>query len=172
MHINKDTNELTIFSLPISLRISTITFQRDLSLEEWLAVGHLLSLIENARQWWWGDWIVYGEGHYGEDYAQFVDDLGIALHTLQNWAYVSRAIPPSRRRDTLSWSHHAEVASLPPNEQEKWLERAEREKMSRSALRAAIRASRNNHEEWTICPTCGGTGRIINTIGDGDDKRP
>ena len=36
--------------------------------------------------------------------------------TLKNRASVARRIDPSRRRDGLTWSHHAEVAGLEPDE--------------------------------------------------------
>jgi putative SOS response-associated peptidase YedK len=40
----------------------------------------------------------------------------------------------SRRREVLSWSHHREVAALPPAEQDEWLDRAEAEKWDRNDL--------------------------------------
>src|SRR6185437_1157814 len=46
----------------------------------------------------------------------------------------------SRRRDTLSFQHHAEVAPLSPELQDEWLERAESEGWSRGELRRRLRA--------------------------------
>jgi hypothetical protein len=42
-----------------------------------------------------------------------------------NMAYVAGRFAPERRRAELSFSHHAEVAALAPDEQEEWLDRAQ-----------------------------------------------
>src|SRR5262245_61378696 len=44
----------------------------------------------------------------------------------------------SRRRDTLTFYHHEVVASLPRRQQDKWLDRAEREGWSATKLQAAL----------------------------------
>jgi len=41
-------------------------------------------------------------------------------------AWVSGKIEVLRRRNNLSWSHHQEVASLPPAEQDEWLNYGEK----------------------------------------------
>jgi hypothetical protein len=48
----------------------------------------------------------------------------------------------SRRRATLSFQHHAEVAALPEPDRELWLRRAERERWSRNELRRQLAAAR------------------------------
>lgn len=47
----------------------------------------------------------------------------------------------SRRRDTLSFGHHAEVAALPAPEQDFWLRTAEQSGWSTRRLRHEVRAS-------------------------------
>ena len=42
-----------------------------------------------------------------------------------NASWVAGQIETSRRREVLSWGHHAEVAALPPAQQEKLLNEAE-----------------------------------------------
>lgn len=54
----------------------------------------------------------------GEKYAQAIDVTGYEYGTLQNFGWVAGRIETSRRRDVLSWSHHAEVAALEPSEQD------------------------------------------------------
>ena len=46
---------------------------------------------------------------------------GLDRSTLQNYAYVSRSIPYSRRTEKLSWEHHRLLAKLPGNDQERWI---------------------------------------------------
>src|SRR5207302_11188820 len=52
----------------------------------------------------------------------------------------ARKFPLSHRRDTLSFAHHLEVASLPEADQDIWLERAVRFKWSKAELRRQLRA--------------------------------
>ena len=59
-----------------------------------------------------GDALRYGERRWGETYAQVMDATGMAYQTLANAKWVASRVPVQRRRTELSWSHHAEVASL------------------------------------------------------------
>jgi hypothetical protein len=72
-----------------------------------------------------------------------------------NMVYVASRIDPSRRREALSWSSHAEVASLAPAEQDRWLDRAESERMSVRRLRHAIKQDRHGADGQIACPSCG-----------------
>ncbi|MFQ6041080.1 MAG: hypothetical protein ACE5PV_09510 [Candidatus Poribacteria bacterium] len=54
-------------------------------------------------------------------------------------AWVAKRIPISRRRETLPWSYHQEVAVLEPDVQDKLLEKAEKEKWTLRKLRQEIR---------------------------------
>ena len=45
--------------------------------------------------------------------------------------WVAHKFEISRRRENLSFSHHAEVTALEPAEQDDWLDRAEAEKWAR-----------------------------------------
>jgi N6-adenosine-specific RNA methylase IME4 len=86
----------------------------DMSLEEWLAAGEVLGKFERSVQWWLGDWWVYGEHRYGDRTAIVTapEWVGPSLKTCKNVGSVCRAFERSRRRDLLSFSHHAEVAGL------------------------------------------------------------
>ena len=68
-----------------------------------------------------GDLILYGEARWGERAYQYADKAGYSPKTLQNAAYVAQAIPPARRREILSFGHHAAVAGLPESQQERLL---------------------------------------------------
>ena len=114
----------------------------NLTFEEWEQAGRSLLQISKSWQWWVGDWINYGEKHYGEKYAQAIEVTGSEEKTLRNAVYVAGQIELSRRRDNLSWSHHAEVASLPPAEQDEWLDRAEEESLTRGKLRVLLQDKR------------------------------
>lgn len=141
---------------PIEYGRTALVFHRQVSLDEWREIGAFLATFTDALQWYWGDWIAYGERHYGE-YTQYVDDAGVAVKTLQNWVYVAQAVEPSRRREDLSWSHHAKVASLDPDEQTRWLQQAADNGLSANALGEAIAGSKADYD---VCPACGSRKRI------------
>ena len=88
------------------------------------------------------DWLNYGEREYGETYSQAFEATDYDYQTLRNAAWVSSSIEPSRRREVLSWSHHAEVAALEQDEQDYWLDTAENQSLGKRELRAAIKGSK------------------------------
>lgn len=110
-----------------------------LDFAEWLSIGPSLSKMEEAVHWWIGDWLNYGERKWGEDYAQAMDITGFTYATVTTDAWVAKSVKVSRRRETLFWSHHREVASLKPKEQDRWLKRAEEQGWSMRRLRGEIR---------------------------------
>jgi hypothetical protein len=67
---------------------------------------------------------------------------GYDVQSLMNMSYVASRFDASRRRPGLSFSHHAELAALPPEDQELWLDRAEVGGLSVRALRAELRQAR------------------------------
>jgi hypothetical protein len=115
---------------------------RELALVEWLQHGRRLGLLGRGIAWWIGDWLIYGNLHYGERYARASRVTGYERQSLMNMVYVASRFTLERRRATLSWSHHAEVAALARPEQELWLDRAEQERMSARSLRAELRTWR------------------------------
>ena len=110
-----------------------------LSFERWQALGRQIGSVATASSWWLGDWASYGQGSYGEKYKQAIVVTGFDYQTLRNYAWVAGRFDVSRRRDKLSFAHHAEVAALPEEEQDEWLDLAERSRWSRNELRARLR---------------------------------
>lgn len=109
------------------------------SLEEFRAAWEAALIMADSGPFYVGDLAEYGAATYGDKYTQLVTVTGYAVQTLMNAAYVARAIPPERRRPMVPFAQHAEVASLPPADQDKWLDRCETEHLTRRELRAAIR---------------------------------
>jgi hypothetical protein len=130
----------------------------------WVRVGQRLGTMTRCSQWWLGDWIRYGTTRWGEKYKEAARITGYDVKTLRNIAYVAEHVDVSRRRDNLSWSHHAEVCALEPEQQDKWLDRAASERMSVADLRIELRTAqrvedgptpRSNATAGTvICPEC------------------
>ena len=119
---------------------SSMQLRRRLSYEAWVGVGQQITRISNASAWWLGDWILYGEQEYGARYKAALDATQLDYQTLRNYAWVARSFEPARRRQSLSFQHHAEVAGLPEPDQDLWLERAARLRWSRNELRRQLKA--------------------------------
>jgi hypothetical protein len=143
----------------------------DLQPPEWAAIGRELGGISRCNQWWLGDWVRYGNAKFGEKYSRASKITGYDAQTLMNMVYVSSRIEISRRRESLSWSHHEAVAPLEPEMQDRWLDRAIADKFSVSDLRVELRSARRralgedpiggddaSNEGTTIqCPHCNGS---------------
>lgn len=124
----------------VQARRTTLNLPERLPLADWKRIGEQISLISNASSWWLGDWLVYGQEKYPDRYRIAISEVALDYQTLRNYAWVARKFPLSRRRDTLSFAHHLEVASLPEADQDIWLERAVRFKWSKAELRRQLKA--------------------------------
>ncbi len=118
-----------------------LTFRQGLPQHSWEEVGVHLRDISSSSAWWLADWLIFGEESYGSRYRAALDRTGLDYQTLRNYAWVARRFEHARRRETLSFAHHAEVAHLSVPEQDYWLRKAERENWSRNELRRQVRAS-------------------------------
>jgi len=107
----------------------------------WLAAGVSLAEFGRVNNWWVGDWIRYGSARWGEKYTEAARVTGLDAKTLRNICYVASRFQLSRRRDNLSWTHHAELAALPPDQQDQWLDRAVSLRLSPGDLRIEVRAA-------------------------------
>lgn len=116
-----------------------LALKKGLPYEEWEQIGVTLEDIREGVNWWVGDWLNYGDAEYGEKYTQAVQHTGKAVQTLMNMAFVAKAIPISRRRETLSFSIHAEVAGLTARQQNAVLDEAEKENWTRDEVRRRVR---------------------------------
>ncbi|HEX8053634.1 MAG TPA: hypothetical protein VF517_11645 [Thermoleophilaceae bacterium] len=135
--------------------------REDLSSADWTEQGRKLGLIGRNVGWWIGDWLRYGNAAYGERYTRAARVTGYDVQTLMNMVYVASRVDTSRRREKLSWSHHAELAALDPDAQERWLARAEAERLSVRCLREEVRrearalAAGEAAGETFVCKSCG-----------------
>lgn len=142
----------------------------DLGLPAWSEAGRRLGTIGRGVGWWIGDWLLYGNRRFGERYTRARRITGYDVQTLMNMAYIASRFEPSRRREQLSFSHHAELAPLAPADQERWLSHAEAERLSVRCLREELRRERRglaaseplqlsavtSHRAGAlVCPQCG-----------------
>ncbi|MEU9443457.1 LmbU family transcriptional regulator [Streptomyces sp. NPDC048304] len=132
---------------------SGMIFPQNLPERSWEQIGSNLRELVNSSAWWLADWLIYGEATYGwRRYKEAIERTGLDYQTLRNYAWVARRFEHHRRRDSLSFAHHAEVTRLSPPEQDYWLRKAEQQKWSRNELRRAVRASLAVQSETTEVP--------------------
>ncbi len=119
-----------------------LRFPESLTYEEWEGAGHNVARIASSAAWFIGDWVVCGQSRYESRYRDAIEAVGLDYQTIRNYAWVARRFELDRRRESLSFQHHAEVASLAPEEQNHWLERAKALGWSRNQLRQQVQHSR------------------------------
>jgi predicted HicB family RNase H-like nuclease len=118
---------------------TAVRFDPLLPFDTWQELGARIGRHSSGAAWWLGDWLVFGRMKYGRRYKDAVEATGFDYQTLRNYAVVARRFPPSRRRDDLSFQHHAEVCALPDFEQDLWLDAAVAHRWSRNQLRRFLR---------------------------------
>lgn len=136
-----------------------------------VAAGAFLQAVDACAAWWWGDFLAAYCGwslkkdesdagskfdaltavdrlkHYTARYAAIA---GKEPKTLMMWKGVSEAFKSSRRREDLTWSHHAEVKFGCDGDEaveDNWLDLAEKHRWSVSQLRAAMRKTKRSEQE-------------------------
>src|SRR5262245_33616072 len=117
-----------------------------LTFDDWAGLGRRVAIVADSSTWWIGDWLVFGQHFYGNRYRSAAAETGLDYQTLRNYAWVASRFAPSRRRDGLTFVHHAEVASLCEDDQDAWLRRSLVERWSRNELRRRLRAARAEAE--------------------------
>jgi hypothetical protein len=125
--------------------------------ESWLELARKLGRIQRVLPWQIGDAVFYAESEYGFSLIgrqEMAPIFGLDEGTLEVYAWVAGRFTHSRRRENLSFSHHALLAAWgSDSEQDERLDRAEAEGWSRDEFRSVLRA--RGHEA-TEGPYIGG----------------
>ncbi|MFJ3090085.1 LmbU family transcriptional regulator [Streptomyces sp. NPDC086838] len=127
--------------LPTAMERTRLRLPEDLALEAWCRIGDQILAVSDSSAWWIGDWLVFGQRKYRDRYQRAMKETLLDYQTLRNYAWVARKFVPQRRREDLTFQHHMEVASLPEEQQDHWLDFAVRLKWSKTELRRQIKAS-------------------------------
>src|SRR5262245_16804 len=108
-----------LFDLGSAVSVSAIGLKisdPDLPYSTFEDVCSLLGVLHEAVRFAIGDAIVQGEALYGEEAYQAIEALNLSEESRREYVRVALRVPRSRRRKTLSWSHHRAVAALSPSE--------------------------------------------------------
>ncbi|WP_216213669.1 LmbU family transcriptional regulator [Amycolatopsis aidingensis] len=136
---SKEFPGVSLPGLGISASPVGLSFGSDITLHAWCRLGIHVSMLGTASAWWIGDWLVYGQDRYKDRYRRSMSEYCLDYQTLRNYAWVARRVELPRRRRSLSFQHHAEIARLPGEQQSRWLAMAEEHAWSRNTLRRHLR---------------------------------
>lgn len=137
-----------------------LTLRPGLSREEWLGIGTKISEFAGATSWVLGDFFAYGDQYYTDKtgakrvpdglYAVIATEIGCSEQTLRNAKCVCAALPLSRRRDKLTFSHAVEIVGrADPKDFEKWITLVAETGLSTKALREKLRKATADHAPET-----------------------
>jgi len=89
----------------------------DVTEDEMYHFGSILIGMQDAVQWWLGDWANLYRDAWGHMYDKLAEAMGTEQRTLENYAWVARKVPQAMRRESLGFTHHRLVAGLHPSMQ-------------------------------------------------------
>lgn len=147
----------------------------DLTFDEWVDLGTVLTELESSVQWAVGDWgahaaihldeLLQASGAYPTDiagpdfeskYALLMARTGYSYQTVRDYAWVASSVPVSIRNRQLSFSHHRLVAPMRDENgqplldlQQEWLQAAHEHGWTIAQMRKAI-ADANKHPTPTL----------------------
>jgi len=129
-----------------------IVFGSVLPFEIWATELRVAARSYSTSRWQIGDLLIHGEqADFGATYDDAIEKTGLSYQALANIKTVCKRFKISRRRENLSFGHHAEVVSLQDREQDRLLDLAAAACWSRNTLREEVTKLRegiipDNHE--------------------------
>ena len=123
--------------------------------EEFDQLGQYLRRVHTGYQWWWGDWLLYGEGAYGERFSQALEATDWEETTLRQYAWVAKNVEKANRLDGVPFGHYVNgLASLEPADQKVWAERIVAENLTQGQFIAKLKSeSKKGVALWAVI-TC------------------
>jgi len=147
MKIGIMDNQLTLFSdAPIqnghyTITPTGLTINGEPTKEDHLKIARGVKFAENAVHWVTDDLAKTWKQSWGM-YDELEKATGFTTQTLEIDKHVAIRIENFRRRKNLKFGHHQNVASLEPDQQDYWLERAEEEGWSVQEMRQQIKGGK------------------------------
>lgn len=133
------TNEKDIVYSSFKLHKNGLSAIGTPTFEQWEDCGKFIRKAEGAVHFWIGDWLNYGEAHYGETYTQAIDATNYDYQTIANDKWLSNKIQLSLRKETISNNHYQTIASLPEKEKEYWVDELVKDLIPVRELKQKIR---------------------------------
>ena len=82
---------------------------KEINEDDWQQAGNFLVKVDQARQWWLGDWwnaCKWGDG------KKACEEIGVDYQTAQDCGMVARKFQISSRNENLSFSHHKALCPI------------------------------------------------------------
>lgn len=133
-----------------ALTAASRTALEDMTFEQWAAYGIALCQLHEATPWEIGKWWNAGKP-YGDRVEEVRERLALKIETVRQYSWIASNV--SIRIDTLTFSHHALVASFKPKEQEHWLRRAAEGGWSVRDMRVALYRERKQAQHKALVYT-------------------
>lgn len=118
----------------------------DMTEAEWLDVGEKLFKIQNALNWYLGDWLAAGwtagDETWEGKYIALATRFRYKVSSVKSFASVCRKLPPLTRVKGLNFAHHRLVTRFDPDTRKMWLEKALAGDWSAKQLRLEIKKKR------------------------------
>lgn len=114
--------------------------------EEFTEAFQFAMWANRSSQFWLGDMILEGLRRFGDDFYQHIDAPDSAFDHLDRCRAISAKVPPENRNASLSWTHHAFVASVPLGKQKAALAHAEEAGFNTSQFQKWISEQRKSGE--------------------------
>jgi hypothetical protein len=111
---------------------------REMSFNDWKALGAALLDTQDRALWSIGDWWLYGQERFARDYHEGMAAIEASSRHIGPAARVARAFPRDRRRGQITFEMHEVLVGLPPEAQETWLDEVERQGWFRRQLTFAL----------------------------------
>ncbi len=131
---------------------TSLTLPPDISYEDAETVGAFIGMVNDASNWWLGEWLIQAEMLHGDKIHQATELTRRSRNTLDNVASTCRRVPRENRNPKLSFSAHTEVKALEPKEQKRWLKIAEQEDLRTHELRERIRYDQAEQNGRVVLP--------------------
>jgi len=106
----------------------------NITFEEYEQALSFAARAEGASQFWIGDLLNAAEGKWGEMYTQAIEMTGLSYQSIANAKWVCSKVQFSDRSEKLGFQHHQKLASLPSDQQRKWLTKAAEESWSAAEM--------------------------------------
>lgn len=123
-----------------------LIFATDTPIEVWGALTERMIRQSKRLHWAIADAINFGDAAYGEKYAQWVDETGLTVSTLNKIAWVGRKFPQDRRRESVDFTYHEQVAALEPEDQDAVLDAAEDQGLNTAEVRVLARHTKRERQ--------------------------
>jgi len=160
-------NDLIPANYPVHLTDLGLTFDGELTFDQWADIGGKIGRVARTSLFWVGDWLNYGQDRWngGNRFEKMPDDqrrrydeamklTGLELATLHGAAHVARRIPLEQRSKDLSFEHHRLIARVKNEDQRReWIAKTEETGLSTRRLRKSINANRIVREREMEAPS-------------------